>query len=175
MRRPSPPPPLPPARPRATPWPPRARGHAGVRAPRDGSRSVVSKKTYIYIYIYRCVFIFIYIYTYIYIHICICFYMYVYMYTLVYIRIYTYVYEDYAWATLQLQAVANRCCAGRLVSVLEGGYNTRAGSLSPFAQSVASHVRSASASASASAAARPGLGRNRGFWAISAPSLAKIA
>eukprot|EP00928_Gymnodinium_smaydae_P031475 TRINITY_DN23087_c0_g1_i1.p1 TRINITY_DN23087_c0_g1~~TRINITY_DN23087_c0_g1_i1.p1 ORF type:complete len:605 (-),score=68.70 TRINITY_DN23087_c0_g1_i1:466-2280(-) len=49
--------------------------------------------------------------------------------------------EDYTWATQQLMAVANRCCFGRLVSVLEGGYNTRAESLSPFAQSVASHVR----------------------------------
>eukprot|EP00440_Ansanella_granifera_P073636 gb/GFBE01079905.1/.p1 GENE.gb/GFBE01079905.1/~~gb/GFBE01079905.1/.p1 ORF type:complete len:1002 (+),score=244.01 gb/GFBE01079905.1/:1-3006(+) len=49
--------------------------------------------------------------------------------------------EDYAWATQQLLAVANSCCQGRLVSVLEGGYNTRAEVLSPFALSVASHVR----------------------------------
>jgi len=49
--------------------------------------------------------------------------------------------EDYIWATQQLLAVANRCCQGRVVSVLEGGYNTRAEVLSPFAMSVASHVR----------------------------------
>eukprot|EP00435_Cladocopium_sp_Y103_P019535 s3128_g4.t1 len=49
--------------------------------------------------------------------------------------------EDYIWATQQLMAVANRCCNGRLVSVLEGGYNTRGEALSPFASAVASHVR----------------------------------
>jgi len=49
--------------------------------------------------------------------------------------------EDYIWVTRQLMAVANRCCQGRLVSVLEGGYNTRAETLSPFARCVAEHVR----------------------------------
>eukprot|EP00811_Abedinium_folium_P023131 NODE_3264_length_2064_cov_2.716572.p1 GENE.NODE_3264_length_2064_cov_2.716572~~NODE_3264_length_2064_cov_2.716572.p1 ORF type:complete len:396 (-),score=95.13 NODE_3264_length_2064_cov_2.716572:582-1769(-) len=49
--------------------------------------------------------------------------------------------EDYVWATQQLLSVANRCCQGRVVSVLEGGYNTRAGTLSPFAQCVACHVQ----------------------------------
>jgi len=49
--------------------------------------------------------------------------------------------EDFIWITRQLMAVANRCCQGRLVSVLEGGYNTRAETLSPFAQCVAGHVR----------------------------------
>lgn len=49
--------------------------------------------------------------------------------------------EDFAWATQQLVAVANHCCNGKLVSVLEGGYNTRAEVLSPFAASVAAHVR----------------------------------
>jgi len=49
--------------------------------------------------------------------------------------------EDYVWVTQQLVSIANRCCQGRLVSVLEGGYNTRALGLSPFAQSVARHVR----------------------------------
>ena len=49
--------------------------------------------------------------------------------------------EDYIWATQQLMAIANRCCSGRLVSVLEGGYNTRGEVLSPFASAVASHVR----------------------------------
>lgn len=48
--------------------------------------------------------------------------------------------EDYVWVTQQLVSIANRCCGGRLVSVLEGGYNTQAGTLSPFAQSVACHV-----------------------------------
>jgi len=49
--------------------------------------------------------------------------------------------EDYIWVTKQLLSVANRCCQGRLISVLEGGYNTRAETLSPFAQCVAGHVR----------------------------------
>lgn len=49
--------------------------------------------------------------------------------------------EDYIWVTKQLLSVANRCCQGRLISVLEGGYNTRAELLSPFAQTVAGHVQ----------------------------------
>jgi acetoin utilization deacetylase AcuC-like enzyme len=48
---------------------------------------------------------------------------------------------DYYWLTAELTKVANRCCKGRLVSVLEGGYNTNLGPLSPLAMSVASHVR----------------------------------
>jgi len=49
--------------------------------------------------------------------------------------------EDYVWMTQELMKVANRCCKGRIVSVLEGGYNTRAGVLSPFASCVRSHIR----------------------------------
>lgn len=37
--------------------------------------------------------------------------------------------------------VANACCEGRLVSVLEGGYRVQGGEASPFARSVAAHVR----------------------------------
>lgn len=48
---------------------------------------------------------------------------------------------DYAWLTQQLISIANLCCNGRVVSVLEGGYNTKALSLSPLAKSVAAHVR----------------------------------
>ncbi|TNV84621.1 hypothetical protein FGO68_gene13956 [Halteria grandinella] len=48
---------------------------------------------------------------------------------------------DYQWLTSELQKVANYCCQGRLVSVLEGGYNTNLGPISPLAQSVAYHVR----------------------------------
>lgn len=48
---------------------------------------------------------------------------------------------EYEWVTKQLQGVANRFCEGRLVSVLEGGYCSRAGPLSPLAQSVVHHVR----------------------------------
>ena len=54
--------------------------------------------------------------------------------------------EDYYWITEQLVAVANMSCKGRIVSVLEGGYNTRGGWLSPLAQCVASHVRALSSS-----------------------------
>ena len=42
---------------------------------------------------------------------------------------------DYEWLTGQLVEVANACCGGRLVSVLEGGYNLRGGPLgSAFAR-----------------------------------------
>ena len=34
-----------------------------------------------------------------------------------------------------------RCCAGRIVSALEGGYRIQGGIVSAFAQSVAAHVR----------------------------------
>jgi len=34
-----------------------------------------------------------------------------------------------------------RCCGGKIVSVLEGGYNLKGGLVSAFARSVASHVR----------------------------------
>jgi acetoin utilization deacetylase AcuC-like enzyme/ankyrin repeat protein len=54
--------------------------------------------------------------------------------------------DDYYWATEQLVAIANMCCKGRLVSVLEGGYNTKGGWMSPLAQSVVSHVRAMSSS-----------------------------
>ena len=43
---------------------------------------------------------------------------------------------DFAWATAQLCALADRCCDGRIVSTLEGGYD-----LSALAASVAAHVR----------------------------------
>lgn len=43
---------------------------------------------------------------------------------------------DYKWLTENLVKIANECCEGRLVSVLEGGYNTRAGPVSPLAQSI---------------------------------------
>jgi hypothetical protein len=40
-----------------------------------------------------------------------------------------------------MSQVANTCCNGRIVSVLEGGYKIHGGIVSPFARSVASHVR----------------------------------
>jgi acetoin utilization deacetylase AcuC-like enzyme len=43
---------------------------------------------------------------------------------------------DYAWLTAQLVAVADRHCGGRVVSVLEGGYD-----LNALAASAAVHVR----------------------------------
>jgi len=48
--------------------------------------------------------------------------------------------EDYTWMTEEIMTIANRHCDGRIVSVLEGGYNTRAGYFSPLAQSVLAHV-----------------------------------
>jgi acetoin utilization deacetylase AcuC-like enzyme len=44
--------------------------------------------------------------------------------------------DDYAWVTGCLMAVADRHCAGRIVSVLEGGY-----SLPALARSALAHVR----------------------------------
>jgi acetoin utilization deacetylase AcuC-like enzyme/ankyrin repeat protein len=49
--------------------------------------------------------------------------------------------KDFEWLTDQLVQVANRCCSGRIVSVLEGGYRIQGGLVSAFARSVASHVR----------------------------------
>jgi acetoin utilization deacetylase AcuC-like enzyme len=49
--------------------------------------------------------------------------------------------DDYEWLTEQLIKVANTCCNGRVISVLEGGYKIHGGIVSPFARSVASHVR----------------------------------
>lgn len=43
---------------------------------------------------------------------------------------------DFVWATEALMAVAEECCEGRLVSVLEGGYDVVA-----LSASVAAHVR----------------------------------
>ena len=44
--------------------------------------------------------------------------------------------DDFAWVTRQLMAVAAEHCQGRVVSVLEGGYDLEA-----LADSVAAHVR----------------------------------
>lgn len=43
---------------------------------------------------------------------------------------------DFAWATAELCGIAGRCCAGRVVSLLEGGYD-----LAALASSAAAHVR----------------------------------
>lgn len=43
--------------------------------------------------------------------------------------------DDYRWLTLELMAVAKQYCQGRIVSMLEGGYNLKA-----LASSVAVHV-----------------------------------
>ena len=49
--------------------------------------------------------------------------------------------KDYEWLTDQIVQVANRCCNGRVVSVLEGGYKIQGRVVSAFARSVAAHVR----------------------------------
>ncbi|KAL8445244.1 hypothetical protein Emed_005802 [Eimeria media] len=49
--------------------------------------------------------------------------------------------DDFRWITSQVQRVAHRRCGGRCVSVLEGGYNVRGGSISPLALCVREHVR----------------------------------
>lgn len=47
---------------------------------------------------------------------------------------------DYSWMTKEMQKLANLHCEGRIVSVLEGGYNLKGGLLSPLAQSVSFHT-----------------------------------
>ena len=42
---------------------------------------------------------------------------------------------DFAWATSKLMAIADKACKGRIVSVLEGGYD-----LEGLSKSVAAHV-----------------------------------
>ncbi|KAK9916049.1 hypothetical protein WJX75_007812 [Coccomyxa subellipsoidea] len=49
--------------------------------------------------------------------------------------------RDYEWLTSQIVQVANRCCKGRIVSVLEGGYRIQGKIVSAFSRSVAAHVR----------------------------------
>ncbi|MBI1365609.1 MAG: histone deacetylase family protein [Alphaproteobacteria bacterium] len=44
--------------------------------------------------------------------------------------------EDFVWVTREIAAVARQACAGRLISVLEGGYRPAA-----LASSVAAHVK----------------------------------
>ena len=43
--------------------------------------------------------------------------------------------EDFAWVTLKLRDVADRCCGGRIVSMLEGGYDRQG-----LATGAAAHV-----------------------------------
>ncbi|CAH0515551.1 unnamed protein product [Peronospora belbahrii] len=49
--------------------------------------------------------------------------------------------QDYEWLVRHIKQVANTCCNGRLISVLEGGYNFHGRMVSPFARSVAAHTR----------------------------------
>ncbi|KAG3156032.1 hypothetical protein PC128_g21968 [Phytophthora cactorum] len=49
--------------------------------------------------------------------------------------------QDYEWLVGHVKQVANTCCDGRLISVLEGGYNFHGRMVSPFARSVAAHTR----------------------------------
>ena len=48
---------------------------------------------------------------------------------------------DYAFLTEQLQFVANHYSNGKMISILEEGYNIKSGIISSFAQSVFTHVR----------------------------------
>lgn len=54
--------------------------------------------------------------------------------------------KEFEWLTEQLVSLANKCCDGRIVSALEGGYRIQGGVVSAFARSVAAHVRALSAS-----------------------------
>lgn len=48
--------------------------------------------------------------------------------------------EDFEWVTTNLVRIANSCCEGRIVSALEGGYQTGGEYCSAFAKSVKAHV-----------------------------------
>jgi len=47
---------------------------------------------------------------------------------------------DYSWITRKLVQIANDCCDGRIVSVLEGGYRIQGAVAGAFASSTAAHV-----------------------------------
>lgn len=49
--------------------------------------------------------------------------------------------QSYVWMTQMMMELADQCCAGRLISVLEGGYD-----LSALAESVTQHVKTLSQS-----------------------------
>lgn len=49
--------------------------------------------------------------------------------------------NDYRFITEELTKIANKYADGRIVSVLEGGYNINSGIVSSFAQSVMTHVK----------------------------------
>eukprot|EP00831_Metopus_contortus_P004742 TRINITY_DN11763_c0_g1_i1.p1 TRINITY_DN11763_c0_g1~~TRINITY_DN11763_c0_g1_i1.p1 ORF type:complete len:172 (-),score=28.98 TRINITY_DN11763_c0_g1_i1:91-606(-) len=51
---------------------------------------------------------------------------------------------DYYEITAELVHLSRKHCMGRLISVLEGGYGTRGGALSPLAQSILQHVEALS-------------------------------
>ncbi|ETV65674.1 hypothetical protein H257_17669 [Aphanomyces astaci] len=49
--------------------------------------------------------------------------------------------HDFEWLTQSVVKVANKVCNGRVISVLEGGYNFHGRIASPFCRSVAAHAR----------------------------------
>lgn len=48
--------------------------------------------------------------------------------------------SDFAYLTGEVLKIANTVCEGRVISVLEGGYNVLGGCASPLALSVQAHV-----------------------------------
>jgi acetoin utilization deacetylase AcuC-like enzyme/ankyrin repeat protein len=73
--------------------------------------------------------------------------------------------SDYEWLTGQLVAIANTHAAGRVVSVLEGGYRVHAGVASAFGRSVAAHVRALAAPSAERFDAVAEAAALRDFWA----------
>ena len=61
--------------------------------------------------------------------------------------------DDFEWVTAQLRRVADLCCQGRLVSVLEGGYGTCDAAAVAAANAAAAAAASAAAAAAAAEAA----------------------
>jgi acetoin utilization deacetylase AcuC-like enzyme len=52
---------------------------------------------------------------------------------------------DYEWFTQSIVRISNKCCPGRVVSVLEGGYRVHGHVVSPFGRAIAGHLRALSA------------------------------
>ena len=52
---------------------------------------------------------------------------------------------DFAYITSEVMKIANTVCGGRVISILEGGYNVLGGCASPLALSVQAHVEAMTA------------------------------
>ena len=77
--------------------------------------------------------------------------------------------EDFAWTTTEIMKIADICCGGKLVSVLEGGY----GEYNAAATAVASGSGGGSHKPAAHAPTTRGASRSGGAAAAPVPSVAE--